>query len=433
MSATTRFGHRIIEHTLEVPWDYANPESGTFELFAREVVPVGAGAEAGTDLPAIVWLQGGPGFPAPRPLGADGLFGEALGNYRWILLDQRGTGRSHRIDGASAEEDRTAERLSQLRQENIVRDAEALRKYLNIETWSLFGQSFGGFCITTYLSMFPDSVERAFLTGGLPTLEKSADDLYRSTYAKLAYRHEQFYQQFPWAEERVREIVAHLDDNDERLPTGERLSSRRFRTIGIELGRGSGFDALGYLLEDPFRVVRGEKRLRTDFLTEVGARVSFGDGPLYAAIHESIYGGVGGQAVTGWSAHRIREEFPQFAEGTGASAGGEGRVFLTGEHIYPWQFDEDPALAPFKDAAMELANYEWPSSPYDADVLREVAPVCAAAIYVDDIFVPFEESLATAHTYRDLRPMITNRYQHNGIREDGAAIFRELQRLANDH
>ena len=59
--------------------------------------------------------------------------------------------------------------------------------------------------------------------------------------------------------------------------------------------------------------------------------------------------------------------------------------------------------------------------------------MCAAAVYVDDIFVPFEESLATAHTFRDLRPMITNRYQHNGIREDGAAIFRELQRLASDH
>ncbi|QFQ03345.1 Proline iminopeptidase [Corynebacterium urogenitale] len=253
MTATTRFGHRIIEHTLEVPWDYSNPAHGTFELFAREVVPAGA-----DDRPAIVWLQGGPGFPAPRPLGADGLFGEALNDYRWILLDQRGTGRSHRIDGASPAEDLTAERLSQLRQDNIVRDAEELRKYLNIEKWSLFGQSFGGFCITAYLSMFPDSVERAFLTGGLPTLDKGADELYRSTYTKLAYRHEQFLRQFPWAEQRIREICAHLDNSDERLPTGERLSSRRFRTVGIELGRGTGFDAIGYLLPEPGLWVRSE-------------------------------------------------------------------------------------------------------------------------------------------------------------------------------
>lgn len=424
---TTRFGHRIIEHTLQVPWDYAaGAGAGTFELFAREIVPPG-----GEDLPAIVWLQGGPGFAAPRPTGTSGVLGEALKNHRWILLDQRGTGRSHGIDGASAAEDRTVERLAQLRQENIVRDAEELRKHLNIEKWSLFGQSFGGFCITAYLSMYPDSVGRAFLTGGLPTISKGADHVYRATYSKLKFRHEQFLQQVPWAGERIAEIIAHLDNSDERLPTGERLSSRRFRTIGIELGRGTGFDALAYLLEDPFqRGAAGEKRLNARFLSEVGQRVSFQDGPLYAAIHESIYGGVGGQTQTNWAAHRIREEFPEFAEESNTAGSG---AFLTGEHVYPWQFDEDPALAPFKDAAEKLAVKEWEHSPYNADVLRESGALAAAAIYVDDIFVPFEKSMATARTFRDLRPMITNKYQHNGIREDGATIFRELQRLANDH
>ena len=39
--------------------------------------------------------------------------------------------------------------------------------------------------------------------------------------------------------ERIEDIIHHLDNSEELLPTGERLSSRRFRTIGIELGRGS--------------------------------------------------------------------------------------------------------------------------------------------------------------------------------------------------
>ena len=168
----------------------------------------------------------------------------------------------------------------------------------------------------------------------------------------------------------------------------------------------------------------GEKRLRSDFLNNVGSRVSFQTGPLYAAIHESIYGGVGGQAVTGWAAHRIREEFPEFAEyGT----------YLTGEHIFPWQFDEDPALRPFKEGAEGLAAHEWTSSPYDAAVLADVPLIASAAIYLDDIFVPFEESMATGETYRDLRPMVTNRFQHNGISEDGAGILGELFRLADEH
>ena len=339
-------------------------------------------------------------------------------------MDQRGTGRSHRIDELSPAADRTALRLSQLRQENIVRDAERLRAHLGEERWDLFGQSFGGFIITSYASLFPDSIGRAFLTGGLPTLTKGADDLYRTTFAKLKVRHERFYTQFPWAQERIEEIIHHLDNSEELLPTGERLSSRRFRTIGIELGRGTGFDNLAYLLEEPFRTVDGEKRLRSDFLHNVGSRVSFQAGPLYAAIHESIYGGVGGQSVTGWAAHRIREEFPEFAE--------DG-MYLTGEHIFPWQFDEDPALRPFKEGAEGLAAHEWSSSPYDAEVLGSAPLGAAAAVYLDDVFVPFEDSLATGETYRDLRPMVTNRFQHNGIAEDGAGILGELFRLADDH
>ena len=271
--------------------------------------------------------------------------------------------------------------------------------------------------------MFPDSIGRVFLTGGLPTLTKGADDLYRTTFAKLKVRHERFYAQFPWAQARIEELIHHLDNSEELLPTGERLSSRRFRTIGIELGRGTGFDSLGYLLEEPFRTVNGEKRLRSDFLNNVGSRVSFQAGPLYAAIHESIYGGVGGQAVTGWAAHRMREEFPEFAE--------EG-TYLTGEHIFPWQFDEDPALRPFKQAAEELAAHEWSSSPYDAAALADAPVTASAAIYLDDIFVPFEDSLATGETYRDLRPVVTNRFQHNGISEDGAGILGELFRAADE-
>ena len=36
-----RFGHTIKEHTLTVPWDYTDPTAGSFELYAREIVPPG--------------------------------------------------------------------------------------------------------------------------------------------------------------------------------------------------------------------------------------------------------------------------------------------------------------------------------------------------------------------------------------------------------
>ena len=439
--STRHFGLDITEHRIEVPW---NPFSGaseggalgssspvpgeTFELFAREITAPGM-AEA----PALVYLQGGPGFPAPRPASASGVIGEALKHFRVILLDQRGTGRSGRIDGVNPA---SAERLALLRQEYIVEDAEALRRHLGVESWSLYGQSFGGFCITSYLSRYPGSVDHAYLTGGLPVLDRGADDLYRTTFGKLKVRHDRFYREYPWAQDRIREICAHLDQSDERLPTGERLSSRRFRTIGIELGRGDGFHNLAYLLEEPFHGGRAglngfgaEKCLRTDFLADVGARVSFAAGPLYAAIHESIYGGVGGQSVTGWSANRIREEMPGFEEA--ADPGGAEPFYLTGEHIFPWQFEEDPALVPLKSAAEELAGHKWEGSPYSIEKLAD-APVSAAAVYLDDIFVPFEFAMDTAGTYGDLRTWVTNARQHDGIRHDGAGIFSALRDLIEE-
>ncbi|NWO17750.1 MAG: proline iminopeptidase, partial [Corynebacterium sp.] len=222
----------------------------------------------------------------------------------------------------------------------------------------------------------------------------------------------------------------HLDESDETLPAGERLSSRRFRTIGINLGRGVGFRSLAYLLENPFHTTGGEKRLRTDFLANVGAQVSFAGNPLYASIHESIYGGVGGQAATNWSAHRMREEIAGFEENLDPRAA--EKFYLTGEHIFPWQFDEDPALIPVKDSAMAAAGHEWSTSPYDAAVLAD-APISAAEIYLDDIYVPFEYSLDTANAYGDLRKEVTNMFQHDGIGHDGAGIFQRLRGLIEDH
>lgn len=432
-TTSRRGGLTMKEHRLTVPWDPFTTDAGdTFELFARELSLPGAdGATASTDdRPALVYLQGGPGFPAPRPLDTSGWLGQALQDYRVILIDQRGTGRSHRIDSASAAEDRGVDKLKLLRQEYIVEDCEALREALGIDAWALIGQSFGGFCITAYLSHHPESVTHAYLTGGLPATTVGVDDVYRATYSKLAARHREFYAQFPWAEDRIREIAHHLDNADETLPTGERLSARRFRTIGIELGRGSGFAALAYLLEDPFRQVAGEKRLKTDFLAEVGDRVSFAHGPLYAAIHESIYGGVGGQDVTGWAAHRIRAEVEAFAEDADPRSADE--YFLTGEHVYPWQFEEDPALHELADAANALAAHSWERSPYDPGVLA-TAPVAAAAAYYDDIFVPLELSLDTAGAYRDCRLHITNYFQHNGISVDGAGLFNILRDKIRDH
>ncbi len=66
--STRHFGFNLTEHKIRVPWDPFNDPAGeSFELFAREIAAPGK-----EDAPALVYFQGGPGFPAPRPTSAGG-------------------------------------------------------------------------------------------------------------------------------------------------------------------------------------------------------------------------------------------------------------------------------------------------------------------------------------------------------------------------
>lgn len=85
--------------------------------------------------------------------------------YQVLLIDQRGTGLSSQISAESLEalfktDEERANYLTHFRADSIVKDCEFVRKALTQGRSSeeesritLLGQSFGGFCITTYLSL----------------------------------------------------------------------------------------------------------------------------------------------------------------------------------------------------------------------------------------------------------------------------------------
>ena len=103
------------------------------------------------------------------------------------MLDQRGTGRSSPVGTlAGLTPDQQADYLSHFRADSIIRDAEWIRRELGVERWSVLGQSFGGMCITSYLSLAPDGLREAFITGGLPTVEADIDEVYAHTYRARA-------------------------------------------------------------------------------------------------------------------------------------------------------------------------------------------------------------------------------------------------------
>ncbi len=395
----------LTEHELSVPLDHDRPDGERITVFAREVADPG-----GRERPFLVFLQGGPGFEAPRPARhptAPFWLDRALSEFRVLMLDQRGTGRSTPVGalpGRTAQEQ--ADYLKHFRADSIVRDAELMRRELGVDRWSVLGQSFGGFCVLTYLSQAPEGLREAFFTGGLPPIGRPVDEVYRATYERVLDRNRRYYERYPGDRERVREIRRRLDAEDVRLPGGDRLTGRRFRQIGHMLGMGSGAEHLHYILELP----AGSPA----FLHDVDAAGQFPRNPLYAAIHEACYAD---GCATRWSAERLLPEAYDDPE------------LFTGEHVYSWMFEDYSALAPLREAAEILANVEWPRL-YDADRLRANEVPAAAAVYAEDMYVERVFSEETAAHVRGLKPWVTNEYQHDGLRADGDRILGRLIDLA---
>jgi pimeloyl-ACP methyl ester carboxylesterase len=387
-------GLRVTEHTLEVPLDHAQPDGERIEVFARAVV---LAEKSDATQPWLVFLQGGPGFEGPRLASPDSpaWLQRALADYRVLLLDQRGMGRSTPVspaDASAASPQRLADRLALYRADAIVRDAECFREALGVDRWSVLGQSFGGFCAVTYLSNFPGSLREAFITGGLPPLDRGIDEVCRETYRTTLEKTAQHYERYPQDRDRVRSLMARLAAADVRLPGGDRLTPQRLRQLGLMLGMGTGSEKLHHLLELP--------SASPAFLHDVERASPFVRNPLYAVIHESCH--ANGQ-VSAWSAQRVMP-----AEIS------DDPALLTGEHVFPWMFEEFAGLAPFREAAALLAHRHW-GPLYDPAVLAVNEVPCAAAIYVNDMYVPRVFSEQTARRIRGLRPWITNEFEHDGL------------------
>ena len=404
-SYTTR-GLVLTEHEIAVPLDHARPDGETITVFAREVAD-----PDGRDRPLLLYLQGGPGSEAPRPTrlpSSPGWLDRALTEFRVLMLDQRGTGRSTPIGalpGMTATEQ--AEYLANFRADAIVRDAEHLRRSLGVERWSVLGQSFGGLCVMTYLSIAPEGLREAFVTGGLAPIGPRIDEVYRATYPRTLERCRRYYERYPADRERVRALRDRLESEDVRLPSGDRLTPRRLRQLGNLLGMSTGAEDLHYILELPVD--------SPAFRHDVEAALAFARNPLYAVLHEACWADGGS---TRWAAERLLP----------AAYQDEPELFV-GEHVYPWMFEEYGALAPLREVADLLAGREWPRL-YDPDRLAANEVPVAAAIYAEDMYVERAFSEETASLIRGLRPWLTNEYEHNALRADGERVLGRLIDLA---
>lgn len=98
----------------------------------------------------VVFLHGGPGG------GVDPIYRRYFNPEKWrvVLFDQRGCGKS--TPHAELKENTTWD---------LVADIEVLRSHLNIDTWAVFGGSWGSTLALAYSQTHPESVSALFLRG----------------------------------------------------------------------------------------------------------------------------------------------------------------------------------------------------------------------------------------------------------------------------
>ena len=419
-------GIHVTERKISVPLDWDRPDGEQIAVFVRELVDPPRRRD---DLPLLVYLQGGPGGKAPRPVDRSGWLGVALERYRVVLLDQRGTGRSTPVDATTIQQRGTAAQqadfLAMFRADSIVRDAEAVRTSVyGGRRWATLGQSFGGFITLTYLSLAAEGLAACYVTGGIPGVPPVASEVYRRTFPRVIAKTRAYYRRYPHDVATVVAIADRLSAGDVVLPDGDRLSVPRFQSLGGDLGMGPGAQRLHWLVTEAFADGNADGgRLSDDFLQQVQLRTAQRGGPLFWTLQESIYGD-GDNGPINWAAESEAAHHPE------CSPDARPMIF-TGEMTYRWMFEEISALRPFAAAVDQLAARRNWSRLYDADRLAANEVPLAAAVYHDDMFVDSGLQLRTLAGIGNSRAWVDNEWEHDGL-GDVRVLRGLLQRIDFD-
>lgn len=415
-------GLELVDHHFEVPLDYGQPDGRKIDLFVREVCDLDPKSQK---KPFLVFLQGGPGFRAPCPIVKEGWLKRALKEFRVLMYDTRGNGLSTPVDyqtlALEGDAQSQADYLKHFRADNIVRDAETIRAEMSPGVpWSTIGQSYGGWCTTTYLSLHPEGLKECFIFGGVPGLDRTAREIYEGTFPFIEERNRQYFEKFPMDKERLVKLSRHLLENDVHLPNGDRLTPRLLQLLGLKLGFAQTAEEIHYLLEEAFVSAGSKEIVGHAFLKGFQSSIRFDTNPIFAILHEAIYAQ---GSATEWACEAVQKEhYPEYENF-------DDFIFY-GEMVFPWMFDEIAELRGMKEAADILASYtDWPDL-YDKEVLSQNTVPTACVVYSNDMFVNVKFSKETIDFVPNMKAWYTSEYEHCGIRAGGEKVFSRLIDLA---
>lgn len=438
----------IKELFFQVPLDHSQPHGKTITLFAHCVTKrdPNANDQSSDTTPKryLVYLQGGPGFgngsPQDHPLTTTALDK----GYQLLLLDHRGTGLSTPVSARMLEElgdvDSQVEYLKLMRQDNTVRDCEAVRKCLtdgwpdHLKTWAIHGQSYGGWVSFSYLSMHPEGLKEVFLTGGLPPVGVHIDDVYKRTFSKAIERNKVYFTKFPRDQVALKQIVKHIEENDGKLslPAGGILTTPRLMNLGYSLGFHGGVDSVHSIILSLKTSLDQFGFLSRACLSSLEAAMSFDSNIIYAVLHEAIY--CDGPIASSWSAQRVGSQMTGYwwLREDRAKQHPDEPLYFSGEHVFPFFFDTYDELRPLKEVADKLARTDnWPRL-YDEEKLRNNEVPIYAASYIEDFYVSHALASATAKMVKNVKIYESNILYHDAIRTKTDQVLPRLFDLRDD-
>ncbi|GMM36258.1 hypothetical protein DASC09_035830 [Saccharomycopsis crataegensis] len=486
-------------YQFKLPLFYSNPALGSIKVVAKITQLYekstkesrSQGPVFTKDDKLMTFLQGGPGFPSGTPMAKDGFVGALLDKgYTVVNYDQRGTGLSTPLEyhtlmalGKQLKHseimDNDVENYLQLikcfRADSIINDCEQIRKILfkhdPLQKWSIQGQSYGGFCCHTYMSFYPDSLDEVLMTGGIPGIGKSVDDVYEATYKRTIERNAHYFAKYPQDIKKMKAIVKYLYHNEVVLPNGGKLTVQRFQQCGLSFGGSGGTDRIHQLVFKFYNELETFGFATYNTLTTVQDFLGFDTNVIYALFQEAIYLDGPGMS-SNWSADRLRyseDHCELFAvekhvgkfDDPAWLEDDDIRVFFTGEMVFKSMFDDYSELQPFKKLAYAIHTDDQWSNIYDPATLHKVydswttyyqkdlllpksSPKkvskqdvkiikVAAAIYYNDQYVDFKLSQHTIEQQMgSIRTYVTSEFFHNGLSAGTKTVMDRLFGLLDE-
>lgn len=397
-------------HRISVPVDWKNPDqSPSITVAVREILD---SDDQDFLKPPILYLQGGPGFQSNLPTDEKWI-SQLMTRFRVFLMDQRGTGLSTPIDIEAISSldqfnrDQAIEYISNFRADSIARDIEHIRKSLfSDKQFFTFGQSFGGWCTFAYLSLFPNSANGCFLTGGFPPVGKSPLEVYRALVPQVDKSNEMFFEKYPETKSQLQVLIEKLDDKTQ-MSLAQNGFYAGYSTMHAELR--TLIEALSFELETIGRLSTRTMKMMEDPL-------SFSSNPIYALLHESIYcEGI----ASNWAAETV-----MLGENNRPDKNDIAKFFL-GENVLRRSFEIVEDLKPLSGLMDALMSYENWSQQFDVQTLQNCEVPVVGTIYKNDAAVVASFAKSSAELLGNGH-FIESGFDHSAYKSQSDEIFNAL-------